>query len=181
MDMFFVRSYGLFDPGPLLRLSHHRPPGGGEQLKVPVSHVLRRPTRPVFYGEHKRTADVGLRACATMQSHGFVSPPSHLFSSLSRTGKPRQFATGPFHFTGYYPGTSFPGHLFHRPRLGPPAVRATSLRRQALSTSLPHLRQVFILLFYMNMSIKAGALTASTTQPHAALPPPTPPTRRRIR
>ena len=98
---------------------------------------------PFFYGEHKRTADVGLRACATMQSHGFVSPPSHLFSSLSRTGKPRQFATGPFHFTGYYPGTSFPGHLFHRPRLGPPAVRATSLRRLALSTSLPHLRQVF--------------------------------------
>ena len=143
MDTLFVRSYGLFDPGPLLRLSHHRPPGGGEQLKVPVSHVLRRPTRPVFYGEHKRTADVGLRACATMQSHGFVSPPSHLFSSLSRTGKPRQFATGPFHFTGYYPGTSFPGHLFHRPRLGPPAVRATSLRRLALSTSLPHLRQVF--------------------------------------
>ena len=74
-----------------------------------------------------------------------LRPPT-LSSSLSRTGKPRQFATGPFHFTGYYPGTSFPGHLFHRPRLGPPAVRATSLRRQALSTSLPHLRQV--LLFF---------------------------------
>ena len=156
MDTLFVRSYGLFDPGPLLRLSHHRPPGGGEQLKVPVSHVLRRPTRPVFYGEHKRTADVGLRACATMQSHGFVSPPSHLFSSLSRTGKPRQFATGPFHFTGYYPGTSFPGHLFHRPRLGPPAVRATSLRRLALSTSLPHLRQVFVIRSYMRRGRMLG-------------------------
>ena len=35
------------------------------------------------------------------------------------------------------------GTLFPRPRLGSPAVRATSLRRQALFTSLPHLRQVF--------------------------------------
>ena len=157
MDTLFVRSYGLFDPGPLLRLSHHRPPGGGEQLKVPVSHVLRRPTRPVFYGEHKRTADVGLRACATMQSHGFVSPPSHpfLFFEQNRQAAAIRHRAIPFH-------RLLPRHFVSGPSVSPappgPAGRpghftspTSSFYKSSSSTPS------FVILFYMdtwNMSIR---------------------------
>ena len=125
---------------------------GGRQLKVPVPRDDLVP-----FGETIGSATT---------HHGFVSSlrPPALSPSLSRTGKPRPTAipgTPPRHPTS--------GTLFPRPRLGSPAVRATSLRRQALSTSLPHLRQVFILLFYMNMSIRGRGPHGLPTSFHACI------------
>ena len=100
--------------------------GGGRQLKVPVPRDDLVP-----FGETIGSATT---------HHGFVSSlrPPALSPSLSRTGKPRPAA-----ISGTPPRHPTSGTLFPRPRLSSPAVRATSLRRQALSTSLPHLRQVF--------------------------------------
>ena len=126
------------------------PPGfgtGGRQLKVPVSRVRTIPS-PSAKRSLAISSPSAKRSAAPRHTTASSLRPPTLSPFLSTTGKPRH----PYRpFQALHPGNLLPGHLFHRPRLlGSPAVRATtSLRRLALSTSLPHLRQIFVLLFYM--------------------------------